>query len=117
MENKKRNGYIIYDDHCKLCQQSVALLKQADKKHHFTFLPFSQAEAKEKMDALHLDNSLLEEVLVIKDNSLHRGADGIVETLKSLPFPWRLVSYPVRLIPPALRQKAYQWIARHREKH
>lgn len=114
MENRKRRGYIIYDDHCKLCQRSVALLKHADKNHNFNFLPFSQAEAKEKMETFQLNNSTLEEVVVIRGNSLHLGADGIVEALASLPFPWRLVTYPVRLIPRALRQKIYRWIARNR---
>lgn len=117
MENKKRRDYIIYDDHCKLCQRSVALLKHADKDHNFTFLPFSQAEAKEKMEAYQLDHSTLEEVVVIRGNSLHCGADGIVEALASLPLPWRLAAYPVRLIPRTLRQKAYRWIARHRKRH
>ncbi|MGV8827585.1 MAG: thiol-disulfide oxidoreductase DCC family protein [Breznakibacter sp.] len=116
MENKKRGGYIIYDDHCKLCQRSVALLKQADKNHHFTFLPFSQAEAKEKLDAFHLDNSCLEEVVVIKGNTLHQGADGILEALQSLPLPWRLAAYPARLIPSTLRQRIYLWVARHRKR-
>lgn len=116
MENKKRGGYIIYDDHCKLCQRSVALLKQADKNHHFTFLPFSQAEAKEKLDAFHLDNSCLEEVVVIKGNTLHQGADGILEALQSLPLPWRLAAYPARLIPSTLRQRIYRWVARHRKR-
>lgn len=116
MEDKKRNGFIIYDDQCKLCQRSVAILKQADKNHHFTFLPFSQAEAKEKMDAFQLDSSYLEEVVVIKGNTLHQGADGILEALKSLPFPWHLAAYPARLIPSTLRQRIYRWVAHHRKK-
>ncbi len=114
MKKKKTDGFIIYDDHCTLCQQTVRLLNHVDKERQFTFLPFSQTEAKETMDAYDQDRTCLNQVVVIKDKAIYKGADGVLEIMKNLPFPWRQLDLCAYCVPKFMRNKIYTWIANNR---
>ena len=114
MKTEKGNSYIIYDDRCTLCQKAIGLFSRADKNNTFTYLPFSQQEAKEKMVAFDQDSSALQQVIVIKEERLLKGADAILEAMKTLAWQWRIIASCVSLLPPMVRNRTYNWIARHR---
>lgn len=54
-------------------------------------------------------------VLAEPDGTLHLRSEAIVRTWARLPWPWRALA-AVSRVPRALRDAAYGWVARHRER-
>ncbi|MBL8792778.1 MAG: DUF393 domain-containing protein [Planctomycetia bacterium] len=111
-----KRALVLYDGDCALCRQSVALLQRLD---WFGRVRYQDARAVEHLPVTEppLEPArLLEEMHLLTPDrtTVHQGFAALRWLAWRLPLLWPLA--PFLIIPgiPALGQRIYRWIARHR---
>jgi len=107
---------VLYDGDCALCRQSVALLQRLD---WFGRVNYQDARAVEHLPvtepALELARLLEEMHLLTPDRTaVHKGFAALRWLSWRLPLLWPLAPFLIFPGIPALGQRIYRWIARHR---
>jgi predicted DCC family thiol-disulfide oxidoreductase YuxK len=112
----KRRAQVLYDGHCAFCRKSVALLQRLDWRRILTYVDVRDPEQMKTVAAPVEPSRLVEEMHVVTPgrHHLHHGFAAIRWMAWQLPLLWPVA--PFLYIPgvPALGQKLYLWIARHR---
>jgi predicted DCC family thiol-disulfide oxidoreductase YuxK len=109
---------VLYDGVCGLCHRLVRFLLRADRRRVLRFAPL-QGEASARLRRRLPRLAGVDSVVFVRD---HEGAGercylrsrAVVEVLASLGGAWRLAAWPLRLVPPPLRDRLYDGVARRR---
>ncbi len=112
---------IVFDGECGFCNRSVRWLLQHDRKDQLRFVPFQSVKAdgvlgRHGVEAPKQDGG---SVLVVREfgekteNVLTR-SDAWVAVLKELPSPWPTLASALRMVPRAVRDWGYGFVARWR---
>jgi predicted DCC family thiol-disulfide oxidoreductase YuxK len=106
---------VLFDGVCNFCNSSVNFIMDRDKKNIFKFAAL-QSEAGEKLQRkFSLDPKVLSSLILIEDDKYYTKTTAALRVAKKLGFPWNLV-YIFIFIPPAIRNIAYNIIAKYRYK-
>lgn len=109
---------VLYDGVCGLCDRSVQFLLRVDRRRVLTFAALqgeAAAALRERTPAL----AGVDSVIYIRDHGTPRErpflrSRAAVEVLRAVGGGWRLLGSFLRLVPPPLRDAAYDYVARHR---
>jgi predicted DCC family thiol-disulfide oxidoreductase YuxK len=107
---------VLFDGDCAFCRQSIALLKRLDWLHRLTYIDVRDP-AQPLLKAPVLTGAPLTEemhLLTPDGTRLYHGFGAVRWLAWRLPALWSVA--PLLYVPgvPALGQKLYLWIARHR---
>lgn len=111
----ERRALVVYDGQCPFCIKSVGILRRLD---WFGRLAFADARRPAGLPAglASQPDRLLEEMHVVTPNErhVHRGFRAFRWLAWQLPALWPVA--PLLYLPgvPALGQRLYLWVARHR---
>jgi predicted DCC family thiol-disulfide oxidoreductase YuxK len=106
---------IYYDGHCALCHHTILFVLGHDRAGNlFRFAPlqgskFAEEVAPERRAGL--PDSL---VVQTSDGSLLIRSEGILHILHRLGGGWKILAAAMAVFPPALRDAAYNFVARVR---
>ena len=89
---------IIYDRVCIMCSSIIAFLMEKDPKDQFEY----QGSAQDYIE-------------YIKDQKHYIRSRAVLEILKDLGYPWKLL-YIFMIVPPFIRDFIYNAVARNRNK-
>lgn len=103
---------LFFDGVCGLCNRSVDFLLRTDKKDSFRFAPL-QGETAQRMLPPLTEDSETWSVLYLDEHGLHDQSDVTIQVCRRLGGLWSLVGL-LRIIPKAVRNVGYRWIARNR---
>jgi predicted DCC family thiol-disulfide oxidoreductase YuxK len=104
---------LLFDGVCNLCHGTVRFVLDRDPTARFRFAPI-QSEVGRKLLVEHgLDPDALDSVVLIDADGAHTRSAGMLRTVRSLGAPWSWL-YALIALPAALRDTAYDWIARNR---
>jgi predicted DCC family thiol-disulfide oxidoreductase YuxK len=109
---------VLYDGVCGMCNRLVAFLLRHDRNDRFRFAPLQSPAAQTLFWRYGLDPKDFDTVVVIADfgqaseRALTRSAAALL-SLDQVGGVWRLAGLG-KLIPLALREALYKFIARHR---
>ncbi|NJL23967.1 MAG: DUF393 domain-containing protein [Calothrix sp. SM1_5_4] len=105
VERLKGHALVLYDGECGFCDLWVQFLLDRDKDEYFLFAPLQSGShgraAGESMDS----------VLLFENGVVHEKSAAVLRLLVGLGFPWTM-SVVFRLVPRALRDGVYDFIAR-----
>lgn len=106
---------LFYDGHCGLCHRAVQFVLKHDREGKlFRFAPLQgetfQSRVSEAQRA-HLPDSM---VLLTREGGVLLRSDALVHILRRLSGGWGVVAAMLSLIPRAIRDFFYNWIARVR---
>jgi predicted DCC family thiol-disulfide oxidoreductase YuxK len=109
---------VLYDGVCGLCDRLVRFLLRVDRRRVLTFAPL-QGETAAALRRREPRLAGVDSVVFVRDHDTPREqvflrSRAAVEILAVLGGRWRLLSWPLRLVPPPLRAAAYDVIARRR---
>ncbi len=109
---------VLYDGVCGLCDRLVQFLLREDRGRVLTFAALQGETAAElRRRAPRLEG--VDSVVFVRDHGTARGrvfirSRAVIEILAEIGGFWRLLSWPLRLVPPPLRDAGYDFVARNR---
>ena len=104
---------VLFDAECVLCSANAQFILTHDKRHAMR-LASMQGEVGAELFRKHgMDPADPQSILLIDGDTVYRDSDAVLGIYARLGWPWRLVSF-ARIVPRALRDPAYRWLARNR---
>jgi predicted DCC family thiol-disulfide oxidoreductase YuxK len=104
---------VLFDGLCGLCDRTVRFIIDHDPKGNFSFAPLQSPIAKQFLgqDAETVDE--LSSVVLVEDGKIYRRSTATLRIVRQLRAPLPVL-YCLIVLPLPLRDKVYDWIARHR---
>ena len=103
---------IAYDGECMLCSRSIRFLAEHDSKRRLRFVTL-QSRLGREMEAAATGETL-NTVVAKKRGKVFTYSDAVLEILKTIGGPWAILGTLGFVLPRALRDRAYRFIARNR---
>lgn len=114
MTGRRKRLTLLYDGECRLCLQSVEIIRRMKTDADIRMLPLQEAAAEELPAGVGSEQLLAELHVLDGEGRLHRGAEALVRIIQTVPaWRWLAVLYRV----PGLKRLAdwgYRFIAKHR---
>ena len=104
---------ILFDAQCVLCSANARFVLRFDRKRRFRLAAMQGDIGAELFRRNGLDPTDPESILVVDGETVWRDSDAVIAIYAGLGWPWR-VAVAARLVPRALRDPAYRWLARNR---
>ena len=105
---------ILYDGVCGLCASSVQFILRHERRHTLLFAPL-QGERAAEVRARHPELAGVDSMVWVEGGRVKVRSDAVIAAAGYLGFPWALVTV-ARVLPRALRDGLYDFVARHRHK-
>lgn len=117
LRNAAGRSVVFFDGVCALCNRSMKLLLAWDRRRVLAFAPL-QGETFKAFAATTTLEQGLDSIVYVRSLGTDEAAtyvrsDAILQSLRDVGGFWRVVSW-LRIIPPPLRDWAYDVIATHR---
>lgn len=104
---------ILFDAECVLCSANARFVLERDCKAVFR-LASMQGEIGQSLYLRHgMDPRDPTSLLVVEGDRIRRDSDAVLANYETLGLPWSLVRM-FRIVPAALRDPIYRFVARHR---
>lgn len=104
---------ILFDAACVLCSANARFVLERDRGGVFR-LASMQSEVGQRLYRRHgLDPDDPVSMLVVESDRVRRDSDAVLGIYEKLGFPWKLAAV-LRIVPAAMRDPVYRWIARNR---
>lgn len=104
---------VVFDGVCVLCSGWVRFLSRVDRAGRYRFAAMQGGTGRALLMQHGLDPDDPVSFLLVRGDTAWTDSDAIVQVLAGLGGVWRLV-HAMRLVPRALRDPIYRWIARNR---
>ncbi|MGA9334774.1 MAG: DCC1-like thiol-disulfide oxidoreductase family protein, partial [Rudaea sp.] len=105
---------LVFDGVCVLCSRSVQFVLRHDRARRYRFATTQSQSGNQLLRAHGLDPQQPLSVLLIDDGVGYTESAAMLRVLSSFGGIWNVLSNGLRIVPRALRDPAYRWIARHR---
>lgn len=103
---------VFYDGVCGLCNRSVRWLVRHDRRRVLRYASLQSEFAKKALKGTDLD--ITSGTIIFRDGSdIYTKSDAVIAILRRMGGIYRLARV-LRVIPRALRDDVYDWIARNR---
>jgi predicted DCC family thiol-disulfide oxidoreductase YuxK len=107
------NPIIVFDGVCNFCNASVNWIIRRDTRARFRFAPL-QSAAGERLQREHgIDPTVLDTFVLIEGKRAAVRSTAALRIARGLGLPWSL-AYGLTVVPPPLRDFAYDFFARRR---
>jgi predicted DCC family thiol-disulfide oxidoreductase YuxK len=104
---------IVFDGNCAFCSGWVQFALRHDRKGNYRFLAAQSPLGAALYTHYGLSPTVLESNILLKDGRALLKAEGSLQAISGLGFPWSLINI-FRILPRPLLDAAYDFIARNR---
>lgn len=104
---------ILFDGVCNFCNRWVIFLIRHDRRKQFHFAALQSEKGRELLTVYQLPVTESDTFILIENNCCYVRSTAALKVMKKLGGVWLLV-YGLIIIPVFIRDKAYDFIARHR---
>jgi len=104
---------VLFDGVCTLCNRTVDFIMRHDRARRFRYGSLQSERGRELLEQFNLSGDSLDSIVVIDESRVYRKSEAALHIARSLDAPWRFVTV-LRVLPRGLRDRVYDWIARHR---
>lgn len=104
---------ILFDGVCTLCNRTVDFIIRHDRTHRFRYGSLQSNSGRMLLEKFDLPKDSLDSIVVIDKGRAYRKSEAALRIARDLDAPWRFVTV-LRVLPRCLRDRLYDWIARHR---
>lgn len=113
ISHKSKQGIILFDGVCVLCNSAVRFIIRYDKKGYFKFASLQSPFAKILLNNRNLPLTEMQSIILIDDDTVYTMSDAILNICKKLDGIWP-VFYVFKLLPLSFRNYLYKIIAKYR---
>jgi len=110
-----KQNIIIFDGVCNFCNAAVKFIIKRNCEKKFLFSSMQNEKSKELLAQFSIDNSDLDTLIVIKNDTVFIKSDAVLEIVKEFSRFWFILSY-CKIIPKPIRDFIYTLISRNRYK-
>ena len=108
------NGAIVvFDSVCVLCSANARFILKHDRLRHFRLASMQSEAGAALYRRFGIDPSDPETLILVRGDRALRDSDAVLAIWSGLGWPWRAAAV-ARLVPAALRDPVYRWVARNR---
>jgi predicted DCC family thiol-disulfide oxidoreductase YuxK len=104
---------VVFDGVCHLCSGWVQFLLRHDQARRYSFAPMQGEHGQRLLREHGIDPADPSSFLLLRDGVAQTDSGAVISVLTGLGGAWRAVGV-LRVIPRAVRDPVYRWIARHR---
>jgi predicted DCC family thiol-disulfide oxidoreductase YuxK len=104
---------VLFDGVCNLCNGAVRFIAANDPAGRFAFLSLQSPHARELLGTRPAEPREPDSIVLLAYGRRYERSDAVLHVALGLRAPWPL-AFAAILIPRALRDAAYRWIARNR---
>jgi predicted DCC family thiol-disulfide oxidoreductase YuxK len=104
---------VVFDGVCHLCSGWVRFLLKHDKARRYSFASMQGQAGQHLLRAHGIDPADPSSFLLIRDGAAQTDSGAVISVLTGLGGAWKLAGV-LRVVPRAVRDPAYRWVARHR---
>jgi predicted DCC family thiol-disulfide oxidoreductase YuxK len=104
---------LVFVAECLLCSGWVQFLLRRDRERRFRFASMQSDAGRALLTRAGVDAQDPETFVLVDGEHIYSQSDAILRVLRTLGWPWR-ISAVLRVIPAALRDVLYRWLARNR---
>ena len=117
--SSEANPIILYDGVCGLCNRLVQFLLKRDKRGRLRFASLQSDFAERVLTRHGINPKDLDTLHVVVDydrpqEQVLNRSDAVLRAGRELGMPWTLLAVMARIVPRAIRDQAYRFIARNR---
>lgn len=113
MNRPERHALIVFDGVCALCNGWVEFLLRHDRTGRYRFAAMQSPTGRRLLQQNGLDADDPMSFLLLDETGARTDSDAIIAVLIGLGGIWRAAA-ALRLLPRALRDPPYRWLARNR---
>jgi predicted DCC family thiol-disulfide oxidoreductase YuxK len=113
--NNNNTAIILFDGVCNLCNSSINFIIKHDKKNYFRFASLQSEKGKELLEKYKIDNLKTDSIVLIEHDAIFVRSTAVLRISKHLNKLYSLL-YLFIIIPPFIRNIAYDLIAHNRYK-
>lgn len=106
---------VLFDGDCGFCTASVRWIARRDRRGVFCFAPLRSRAARQALEGARAEAPVPDSLVIVRDGAVLVRSDATIAIARMLGLPWSLAAAAL-LIPRALRDGAYSWIARRRHR-
>lgn len=103
---------LFFDDTCLLCNRAVQFILNHEKRISFYFASI-RSSALTNIPGLSVFSGEFDSVMLLHCGKVYLYSDAVLQTARLMGFPWNLAAI-FYLMPRAVRNNLYRWIALHR---
>lgn len=96
-----------------LCSANARFVLRHDRKRHFHLASMQGQVGRALYARFGIDPDQPETLIVVTGDGALRDSDAVIAIWAELAWPWRALA-AARVVPRALRDPVYRWVARHR---
>lgn len=104
---------ILFDAECVLCSANAQFVLKHDKAGYFRLASMQGEVGAALYRSNGIDPDDPSSMIVIHGDRVRQDSDAVLSIYEGLGYPWRLVAV-FRIVPRAIRDPIYRWIARNR---
>ena len=104
---------IIFDGVCNFCNRTVNTILKYDKQAFFQFAPSQSSAAMQRFQALSIDQTSIDSVILIDNEKLYTKTDAVIQIAMQLSG-WPKLFRLLKFIPKPIRDFGYDLIANNR---
>ena len=118
-ESREANPIILYDGVCGLCNRMVQFLLKRDKRGRLRFASLQSDFAETVLTRHGINPKDLDTVHVVIDyerpqEQVLNRSDAVLRAGYELGMPWNILATIARVVPRAVRDSFYRFVARNR---
>lgn len=113
METQGKYPILLFDGVCNLCNASVQWVLRHDRQGVFRFAALQSKTGQQLLLRFGMRQNQLDTTVLVDGDRIFTHADAGLEIVRRLGGAWALLGI-FRLVPRALRNSVYNWVARNR---
>lgn len=104
---------IVFDGVCPLCSANARFILRHDRKRRFRLASMQSEAGAALYRRFGIDPADPETLILVDGDQALRDSEAVLAIWSGLGWPWRAAA-AARLVPAALRDPLYRWVARNR---
>lgn len=104
---------VVFDSACVLCSANARFILRNDQRGHFRLASMQGEAGAALYRRFGIDPADPETLILVEGDRVRRDSDAVLAIWSGLGWPWRAAA-AARIVPAALRDPIYRWVARNR---
>ena len=104
---------VVFDAMCVLCAANARFILRWDRRGHFRLASMQNAVGAALYRRCGIDPADPDTIIIVDGDDVIRDSDAVLAIYSAIGWPWRVMAL-FRLVPRAVRDPVYRWIARNR---